>query len=563
MKFLSRQLLVIGFLLCLPLFWNYLQPAFFHLHDFTHVSRLAELERGWIDGQLPIRWSQNLGYGYGMPQFSFYAPLFYYNALVFVFLGFSYLWAIKLTVIFQALLSFWGLYKLGERLWDKWTGFLIGIAGIYIPYRLVDMYVRGAFGELSGITFFILTLYAAVVWSKKPTYRRAILVALSGAGILLSHNLMALISAPFIVFWLLFWSIKEKVLRSHVLQVIFIGALTIGLSAWYAVPAFLEKGYTQADKLTTGFSNYNHHFLYIRQLWNSPWDYGGSIWGIEDDISFELGKVQVIIAVIIIGLYTAALLRRKKTQSFDLLLMMGALLGISLFLTILKSKFIWDTIPLLSYVQFPWRYLSLAIVFIPLFIGLLRQFIPKKLWPAVAGSLALIIIMSQAQYARPEAFLDNNAALYYSDPSRISSDMSGIIPDFLPITAVPEELPVLTKSQERFMFSHTTTYRAEVDRSHEFLLLLQSPSETTLTVGIFDFPGWTMYLDGEKMPHDVTPEGLIQMNVPGKDGERIISGKFEETPLRNAANIFTVISLCFAGYMWFRPRLTKGDSNGN
>src|SRR3989344_5903619 len=57
-----------------------LHNTFFPLHDYTHVARLSEMHRALVDGYLPVRWSKNLGFGYGMPLFNFYAPLFYYVA---------------------------------------------------------------------------------------------------------------------------------------------------------------------------------------------------------------------------------------------------------------------------------------------------------------------------------------------------------------------------------------------------------------------------------------------------------------------------------------------------
>ena len=50
----------------------------------------------------------------------------------------------------------------------------------------------------------------------------------------------------------------------------------------------------------------------------------------------------------------------------------------SLFMTIFKSQFIWDRIPILVYFQFPWRFLSVAAVLVPLLAGAAVYAIPKS-----------------------------------------------------------------------------------------------------------------------------------------------------------------------------------------
>lgn len=562
MKLLSllkrNQLLLIGLLLCIPIVWPYLQPHFFHLHDFTHVSRLAELEKGMLDGQLPVRWSQNLGYGYGMPQFSFYGPLFYVEALFFRLFSVSFIWSIKLAVILQIVISFFALYKLGELLWGKWAGLLTGIAGIYAPYRLVDMYVRGAFAELSGMTCVALTLLAVVWWVKKPTWRNVVFVAASGAGIVLSHTLMALISAPFIIAWIGFWVVAEKRLRKYWHHIVVIGLLTFGMMAFFALPALLEKGYTQADRLTTGFSNYNHHFLYIRQLWQSAWGFGGSVWGPEDGVSFELGKTQLAITGLVGISLAIALIRKRKISGFGVRILTGILLLVSLFFTILKSKFIWDIIPAMLFIQFPWRFLSVAIILLAILVGSMVEFVPKKLYfPAVALLIGAIISNQSARIA-PQTYLSNDTDLYYANTFSVQTKMSDIIPDFLPKSAQPKKLPTPVLPNQRFTTDPLMPLTVEVDRSNEFLITFNPVQSSLFTARIFDFPGWTLYLDGQELPHDTSPEGLIQATISATNKVSYISGRFNETPLRAVADGLTVVAVLAAFGLCY-PSLKKKE----
>lgn len=550
-------LLVLGILLCLPMVWSYLQTHFFHLHDFTHVARLAEFERGLLDGQFPVRWSQNLGYGYGMPQFSFYGPLFYAEAFLFRLFGISYIWSIKLTVVSHALISFVVMYKLGELLWGRWAGLLTGIAGVYAPYRLVDMYVRGAFAEISGMTGFSLTLLAIVLWAKRPSWRRVVYAALAGTSIVISHTLMALMSALFVFIWLGYWVVKEKQIK-RLPQVIVAGLLTAGLSAFFALPALLEKGYTRADQLTTGFSDYNQHFLYIRQLWQSTWGYGGSIWGPDDNISFELGKTHLVVVAFMLMYVVIQIVKRRRVILSPVVITV-VLLGLSLFFTILKSKPIWDALPFMVYVQFPWRFLSLSAILLSLLVGASIQFLPKNAQGVSCGILIILIIYSQIGHMGPKDYLSQDTALYYSDPTDIQMKMSDIIPDFLPKDARPKALHSPITSNNRYQLPSPTRYSVEIDRSNEFLIRVQDHDTVTFTANIFDFPGWTIYYDGKILPHQTQQYGLIEAILPAGTGEHFISGRFEETPLRGIADCMTGISVFIAGMLCFVGK--KGSHN--
>ena len=529
--------------MCIPVVWSYFQPHFFHLHDYTHVARLSELERGFADGQLPVRWSQNLGYGYGMPQFSFYGPLFYLQALFFRIFFFSYIDSVKLAVSLQVFISFLALFKLGELLSNKWGGILAGIAGVYAPYRLVDMYVRGAFAELAGMTMVALTLYFMTLWANKPSEKKAMLIGLTSAGIVLSHTLMGLISALFIGLYYLFLIKNYKRWFGFNRQILTSIVIAFGLSAFFAIPALAEKSYTQADKLTTGFSNYNHHFLYIRQLWQSAWGYGGSIWGLDDNVSFELGKVQIITIIATLFMAFALFVRRRKINRF--IVVFGILTTLQLFLTILKSKPIWDILPILTYIQFPWRFLSIASIFAGILCSMLVLFIPKKLVPLTTLILAGLMILTQINHLKPESFLTDDKLLYYDDPLLIRTKMSDVIPDFLPFKANLDGLVVPAAIDSKVKLNPDINMSIPVQRSHEFLVYAETNKPFDLETNIFDFPGWTLYLNGKEIEHSQTANGLIRATIPVVTDYNYISGRFEETFLRQTANLFSFLTVVY------------------
>ena len=540
---------LLGIIICLPALWPFFQPQFFHLHDWTHVARLVEMDQALKDGHFPVRWSADLGYGFGMPQFNFYAPLPYYIAELFHLLGMSFIWSIKLLVIFNFWISFIALYWLGNRLWGKWAGLIAGTAFIYAPYRAVDTYVRGAFGELTAITFIALSLYCLVRWVKQPTRRWFAYTALALGGLILSHNLVAFLALPLL--WALAVSGALVYRRQWRLAgtALLIFLLGVGVSAFYSLPALAEKQYTQVDTLTTGFSDYHQHFLYLRQFLQNRWGYGGSIFGPNDNISFYLGLGQMILGLA--GVMTVFVCRKKPKRLSNWLIVMSAgIIGFSILMSTFKMQWLWNGIPLFKYVQFPWRYLSVIIVFLSILSGAAFRLFPQKRKIAASAMTVAacggLIFLNLANF-KPEAYLTDNNALYYTDAGRIQREMSGIIPDFLPIQANPK---LNAPPDIRFeIIPPARSLTIDIDRTQEFHLTAKLDQPSTLIVNSFYFPGWTLYINGQKAPIIIDPlKGTMSLNL-SQTGEAAIAGQLAETPIRVLANLISLVSLIVVGYL--------------
>jgi hypothetical protein len=373
------------------------------------------------------------------------------------------------------------------------------------------------------------------------------------------------------------------------------GLLALGLSAFYLLPAFLEKGLTQVDDIILGdYFNFNLHFLYLRQFVRPNWGFGGSEWGPNDKISFFLGYGQLLGLVLSLGLTVVGLLLNKfskflslsnpqsnpqpdpqsdsqlelktkyhQLQSWLLLALLG-LLGSSLLLSTHKTQFLWQALPLLKYVQFPWRFMTLAVVWLAALGALLPVIIYQvalystplkatRLMNTKKTVKRLVIVFSlvifalltlNAQYFRPQQYLDNPTDVYYANPDKIRQEMSGILPDYLPQALDPDIGPtqqlVLTPD-EVDQDKSQGTYQIEVNRVAAKLIRTDFKHQQTLTLAIADYPGWQLYLDEQELAHDQQEQGLITTEVP--PGQHYVAAKFHPTPLRLVSDIISAVSL--------------------
>src|SRR6185437_687922 len=89
------------------------------------------------------------------------------------------------------------------------------------------------------------------------------------------------------------WSAKSwKIFRHQAYGV----ALGLALATFVWLPSVLLTSNIQVQALFQGYSSYTNHFVYLHQLFHSPWGYGLSLPGDNDGMSFALGIGQIAVA---------------------------------------------------------------------------------------------------------------------------------------------------------------------------------------------------------------------------------------------------------------------------
>lgn len=570
-------------LILLAASWSLFHPNFFRVHDYTHAARIAEMSRALADGHFPVRWTKNFGYGFGMPLFEFYAPLPYYFGSLIYYLSNDIILTLKLLYLTTNLGTLVGAYKLGQKIFrNDQAAILMAAALVLAPYRAVNLFVRGALSEAWGIMAIPLILLAVVSLLKQEKNAWRSLV-FSLVLLFLSHNILALITMPFIFgFYLLYllkiilidkkrFYVKNKdILKAFFIKVnsqfIFSLLLAFGMSSFYLLPAYFEKGYTQVENLIlTLYFNYQLHFLYIRQFFNPSWGFEGSEWGPNDKISFFLGGGQLLalfVTVIIIGYQIYQYFKTKKHSIIEQLMpviIFNLLLIISLYMSLYKSLNLWNLISILRFVQFPWRFLSLAIIFLSLNVGW-SFIILKKSWRKYYFMIIfLLLILGNFFYFRPQSFLTNPENYYYTDEIKIQKSMSSILPDYIPqgmskaIEEIPKPQPLILNE------TPANSYQILINKTQEKLIETKFGQIKVLNFNIANFPGWEAELDGEKIPVESGFLGNIQVTIPA--GEHLVGVKLGTTRLRQLSDLISLFSVFGLLFLMIEFRNNKKIKN--
>lgn len=552
--------------------WPLLNPEMFFTHDFVHGARIAEMARALQDGHFPVRWSNNFGYGYGMPLFEFYAPLPFYVGTLAYLLGLPLVESVKFIFLLVSVLTVIGSYLLGKELYGKTGGLVVAAAITLAPYRALNLFIRGAISEVWGIAAAVWILYATLQVIKNGKKSAWILIV-SLLGLFLSHNLLTMIFVPFAVLFtlaVLFFKpqyYQKRLTKTrfflHRLVTIGLSYLTaIGIAAFYLFPSFFEKDYTQVEEtITSQYFDYHLHFLYVRQFFRPGWAYGGSEWGPNDVISFFLGFGQLVgiaLTVVVIGFTVFTAIRKKKVSTLAKPLLFTSIVvllaGISLLFTLEKTLVVWESISLFKFIQFPWRFLSSAIIFLGILAGAWAVYVPAKYRYYLAVAVLVITLGVNWQYFRPEKYLEDSQALYYSDSTRIQKQMSAILQDYVPKTLMHDPLPpkslVVCNSSDI-----CENLQIVENKTHRKIIEIDEPDARFVTFSIADFPGWKAWLNGKEAAHLMTEDGLIQLQLP-QPGKYTIKLEFTATPLRYWSDRMSLVTLITA-IVYFSITLRK------
>lgn len=540
--------LALVFITLLPLF----HTGFFTIHDDEQIARLYDLHQAILNGNIPPRIAPNLGYGYGYPFFNFYPPFAYYVGEFFHFFGFGYILSTKLMVASGFFLSAFFMYLLSREIFGKWEAMVSSTAYVFIPYHAVDVYVRGAFAEFYAFVFLPLIFWSLIMIQRKQKVRYVIFGSLGVAGLILSHNLVAFMSTPFIAIWLLYNISVSKNKQKFLLSTATLFLVGFGLSAYFFLPSYVERGYTLVNILTSELADYKLHFVCTHQLWDSPWGYGGSIPGCYDGISFEIGKIQLLLSIVAGILAIASILKKKNKEQSKVILISLVLLGAASFLMIKYSKPVWDAIPPLWYVQFPWRFLLFTSFFSSFLSAGVVWFVkPMRLKMFIAGIALVMLVIFSFSIFTPQRFFNISDAEYTSS-EKIRWETSNLAYEYTPkgiktkkskenttqIDIAKDEI-----AQSSYAISEGEMLVQELEnKPQQKRFKIQVVKDGIFRINTFSFPGWVVLVNNVKT--SFTDKNKLKLiDVPLKVGTYSLEAKFLDTPIRTAGNVATLISI--------------------
>ncbi|OGK18886.1 hypothetical protein A3D80_01010 [Candidatus Roizmanbacteria bacterium RIFCSPHIGHO2_02_FULL_40_13b] len=527
--------------------------SMFTFHDETQAARVEQFTQNLTSFHIPPRMAPEFSYGMGYPVFNFYAPFAYYVTSILNILGLSVIAALKTSFLLALLGAFLGMYLFLKELFDKSSalfGATLYITSSFIP---VEIFVRGNLSEMWFIALFPITLFLLVKNSKVFTKKTFFLTTVFISFLLTSHNVFSLLSFLIVP---LFISILANKKRNYL--VFALGAL---MASYFIIPAVLESGLTYASTIATQ-THFADNFLCIKQLWSSPWGFGGSTPGcVSDGMSFALGKPQIIFGLFggVILLYN--LLKRKQFNPTspeasrgrsNLTIFVSILTVVSLSLSLHESQFIWNLFsPVLSLFQFPWRFLVFGVFglaylgafgfFSVLFSTPLRLRPPQSPYPLLLSSILSVVLILSASFLYKGQSLPNT--IYeskYLSENYVHNQVAYKIPEYLPKTA---------------------DYLVWRSFENKNTLPYSDGQFVKSSLNIHYFPFWRIEVDGT----EVIPTKFDSLGRPLLDlekGSKVLV-TYQQTTIEQFSNLATIITffsllgLIFYKLLWMKIQKIK------
>jgi hypothetical protein len=525
-------------LLTVPALVPLLRVGFFQSHDgLIHVYRLAALDGAVRSGVLYPRWFPHFAFGYGHPVLNFYGPLSYYWGLPFTLLHADAALALKLVLAMGLVASALGMYLFARLHLDRCPALVAAVVYAYLPYHLVDLYVRGAVAEFLAFVWFPLVLWSfhrLITGAAQPGLQRLALAALLFAALVATHSLSAFIFAPLMAVYIVLLLLQERNSRATA-SVVLASGLALAVSAAHWLPVLVEAQWVGLGHGTS--QGYQEHLVsWIALVSLHPFYPYPSGEGTAP--TFPLGLIQILtIAAALLLLFRRGQSQRPSRWMIWLFL---ALALFSAFMLTTASLPVWRVFEWgLAFLQYPWRFQALTALAAAFLAGALvqgmtplpRQGAPSSRTTAAICAGFLVATGVWALWRLPVVPMT-------ADPSTEAMWQRDREVGQVGATWTGEYLPIWV-TEQRWALSHPTSGDTATGTDTErgpyppgqvklasvgytrYDLVLNAAEEVSVALHQFHYPGWQAEdLDGN-MVYDSQPAGILGLaafELPPGDG---------------------------------------------
>jgi len=333
---------------------------------YFHFVSWTDAQRSMLQGILYPHWANSPNFGYGEPRFVFYPPLSWMAGAL---LGLVLPWRATPLAFTFLLMAGTGLANraFARELMDDAPATLAGCAAMFLGRDISDISLRCDFAELTGGFWLPLLLMfllrdrnpSGTVW-KRAFDGSAAPLALVMAGIWLSNGPLG-IEANYLAFAVAILCAALLASWAPLLRATTGVALGMALDAFYLVPAVWERKAANFQEAVTRLD------FRVENSWLFQ-HHADTVWWPHDRL---LQKVSVIatlmFAVTVVSLFVAwkrGTLPKERRPA----IVLAVIPFVVFFLLLPVSLPIWNWLPEMRFLQFPWRWLlvmqtSLAVFF--------------------------------------------------------------------------------------------------------------------------------------------------------------------------------------------------------
>ena len=517
-------------------------------HDtIYHISKAVSTEIALKEGQiLPLiasNYMSDFGYSWNI----FYPPLSNYIMMAIKVITHSYVTALNILIFISVLISGIAMFNFIKKVTkSNNTALLASVIYMLAPYRLVDIYIRGALGEVMAFMFLPFVfhgLYNIIEDNGKRHY----LLAIGAIGLLLSHNISTLLTIIAALIYVLL-NIKKlfnrTVIKYLIINIIFIIAITMffygpmlqnKMNADYAV--FNE---TKIDK-----DLLHDYSVYVYQLLFGKMQHGGS-YPLDVDNSQNVDMCFAVGLTILVPILFTPFVYKKIDKNKRKMYLTTLFTGL-LFLILTTTIIPWDKLPdFIVFIQFTYRFLLMA----TFFLSIIAAINIYKVSETLDIKTVMIYTMIALMYITP---LMNSAKIdkvdwkkFYStetiEAGQTFSDFSATY-EYLPSKAFNNKNHIVTRSQEPIIQEGYADISESKKEKLSITFKIENVTQNTkVELPFIYYQGYEATINGEKLEISESDNGFVQVTL--KEGEKgTVEAKYRGTILYYTCLIISIIGM--------------------
>jgi hypothetical protein len=548
--------LLISLVIVSPFFWLGNATG----HDFQfHAASWLDAAGQWKEGIVYPRWAEWANRGFGEPRFIFYPP---FSWMLGAALGSILPWNAVPAVFIVLVQTLAGLsaFALARRLLSKRAALFCVACFAANPYALLIIYIRSDFAELLAIAFFPLLFFLVLQicelletpalterWHVRWTIGwfaatfAAVWLSNAPAGVIASYSSAAVFG---------FAALTRKSWKPLIYGAAGL-ALGFGLAGFYLVPAAYEQRWVNiAQALSSGLLP-SENFLYTAN--NDP----------EHTLFNWIASSVAVLLITLTGV--AAMAARRAQQNADRDLerrwwrTMLLLAGLATIFMLRFTTILWELLPKLRFVQFPWRWMSLLAVPFAVFLG---SAMGRKRWGwawavvmfAVIGGSG--VVLAERGWWDSEDIPGLRRAIAHEEGFEGTDEYDPAGDDHTNIlTKSPEAMVMDTDSMQ----GPVTKPKIQVDRwtPEEKEVSVSSQQPFFLGLRVLNYPAWRVDVNGTTVKPE-SGEDYNEMIVPVAAGESHVRVRFTRTWDRTLGGLLSVASAVFL--LWLLVTGTRRKS---
>lgn len=324
------------------------------------------------DGVWFPKWLPTGFHGVGSPTFYYYPPLAYYAGWLVSLFGLSDPTAIFHVVsVLATLASGYACYALVRPYAvSRDRAILAGLLYAFAPYRVAELYSRSSLSSHVGYVFLPIVALALVrLFERRNEWdlRNTLILSVAASALVLSSIPATACAACFEVI-----AIATQLRRMtwrFLAQLGIAAVLSFGLTAFYSIPAFTHTADAQ-----------------ISRFWKDPYFFIVELARLH--VTTELAHTALLALAVLLMVGALIVDRSLKDSVARTLVLSGVLLVAALQLPVVSLP-LWRHIPLLQFIQVPWRLYIGLVLAMSIVVAIVRS--PRAIRLSAVGVIVLAI----------------------------------------------------------------------------------------------------------------------------------------------------------------------------